>query len=206
MTSSWALQKRKENPMWRQSNFSYQDSPLGGWEDSYVTPGATHECHPDFKAIPIGNPYGFMMCVRRRPNGKRLDVPLNPIDPSMYNGYWKFSADLYRPWLGQQIQMYDPYGYTSRTTQNESYLHREDYLARDIVYNGTGIFPTHTPLPENQKPLGQYGFSYTPSPPAKYDITRLQQAYPVWKSEQKHIGVNSDLLDEIDQNYSRAIL
>nr|QBK86390.1 MAG: uncharacterized protein LCMAC102_01850 [Marseillevirus LCMAC102] len=217
MTSSWALTKRKEMAdVWNVSNFGNPENSLGGWEDHYIINGACRECHPDFEAIPIGNPYGFMVCKRRKfpvkpnnmidaskyPDGMSLDVPHDPIDPSQFNGYNKYMADMYRPWRTTQIQLSNPYNYYDRTTPNEALLHQKDYLAREIYYSGNGIKPVHTP---GQRKYSEYGYSFTNSPPYKYDVTRLHQAYPVWKDTQIYHGDSQEEMDKFDQVYDESV-
>lgn len=188
---------------WDVSNFGDTDNALGGWEDHYITPGGTHECHPDYEAIPIGNQYGFMVCKKRKyPNGKGMDVVQDPIDPSQFNGYNKYMSDLYRPWRTTQIQMTDPYNYYDRTTPNESMLHQRDYLAREIQYSGAGIKPVHTP---GDRKYHEYGYSYTSEPPYKYDVQRLHQAYPIWTETQKYHGMPQSSIDELDQTYNSSV-
>lgn len=189
MTSSWLLKNRKLHAQrWGISNFGDPDNALGGWEDHYLIPGGTKECHPDYVAHPIGSPYGFMMCVKRKfPNGQGLDAgpTMCPFQPADNNGMKKFTSDLYDPHKRTQSQMYNPDNYYNRTTPNEEYLHRFDYLARPMWYDGTGVHPIHTPGPRR---YNEYGFSYTTLPPYKYDVQRLQQPYPVWKREQEFQG------------------
>lgn len=213
MTSSWCLvNRRRMQDAWKISNFGDPENALGGWEDHYIIDGANRECHPEFEAVPIGNPYGFMVCRRRKhmapstPNGHKklrsLDVPADPIDPSQFNGYHKYSADLYRPWMREQIQITDPYNYYDRTTPNEPLLHQRDYLARDIKYNGTGIHPIRTPGPRK---YFEYGDSFTPLPPYKYDVTQLHQRYPIWKEEQIYHGLPQQSADYLDRVYNDAV-
>lgn len=218
MTSSWQLTNRKKmNWAWNISNFGDPDNALGGWEDHYIIDGANRECHPNYEAIPIGNPYGFMVCKKRKVpvstsaasqshgspgGGQGLDVPIDPIDPSMFNGYNKYSADLYRPWRETQIQITDPYYYYDRTTPNETFLHQRDYLARGIRYDGTGIHPIHTPGPRK---YFEYGYSYTPQPPYKYDVTRLHQTYPIWKNTQIYHGLPQSSADQLDVEYNKSV-
>lgn len=218
MTSSWTLSKRKEmGDIWDFKRFSHpgQDS-LGGWEDSYIINGGCRECSPGYYAIPIGNPYGFQMCVKRLgPAGKPVDIVQNPVDPSKWNGYNRYTADLYRPWRKTQIQMYDPYRYSDRRMPNEAELIRNDMLRLPIKYNGTGVRPIHTPgKPPEKTRYFEYGYSYDDKPPYKYDTTRLIQPYPVWKDTQEYhysqiynddkSDVSSSQypkLDKIDQTY-----
>lgn len=206
MTSSWALTKRKQmGQVWNIANFGDPDNALGGWEDHYITPGHTHECHPDYEAIPIGNPYGFMMCKKKKyPDGRGLDAVHDPVDPSQFNGYNKYMADLYRPWRETQIQITDPYNYYDRTTPNEQFLHTHDYLARETEYSGTGVKPIHTP---GHRKFHEYGFSYTSpgNPPYKYDVTQLHQRYPQWKELQVYHGASQAQMDALDQAHLQSV-
>ena len=189
--------------VWNVANFGDPNNSLGGWEDHYIIDGASRECHPDYEAIPIGNPYGFMICKKRKyPNGQGLDVVHDPIDPSQFNGYNKYMADLYRPWRKTEIQITDPYNYYDRTTPNEEFLHRNDYLARDIYFNGTGVKPVHTPGPRRYH---EYGYAFTPEPPYKYNVQRLHQAYPVWKETQIYHGASQEEMDHLDKVYDLSV-
>jgi hypothetical protein len=200
MSSSWLIKKRKEmDKWWNINNFGTDKNALGGWEDSYIINGAIRECHPNYEAVPIGNPYGFMICRRRKDeNGKGLDVPSEEIHPSEFNGYNKYMADMYRPWRKTQIQTYNPTNYYDRTTPNQEELHLRDYLAREIQFNSTGIKPTHTPGPRKYY---EYGYSFTNGPPFKYDITRLHQGYPSWRKDKLFHGIERKILQELDENF-----
>ncbi len=204
MTSSWSLSQRKKmKDVWSISNFGDPNNPLGGWEDHYITPGGTHECHPNYQAVPIGDQYGFMVCrKKKREDGRGIDTPTNDIDPSVYNGYNKYQADMYRPWRKTQIQMTNPRPYYDRTTPNEQILRQRDYIARGIQYDGTGTRPKHTP---GDRPYMEYGYSYSDNPPYKYDVTLLHQKYPVWKNEQKFRGSSQQDLDNLDIHHNENI-
>lgn len=215
MTSSLALTKRKEmGNVWNIKNFSYPgEDSLGGWEDHYIKDGANGECHPNYYAIPIGNPYGFMVCVKRKGDaGKTLDVPQHEIDPSVWNGYNKYMADLYRPWRDTAIQMYDPYYYFDRRAPYEAQHIQNDMLRLPMAYNGTGVSPIHTPgKPPEKTRFFEYGYSYATQPPYKYDTTRQQQPYPTWKNTQEFhypqthgtYGPPYPDLDKLDTEYTR---
>lgn len=216
MTSSLSLLKRRQmGNIWNIDNFSYPgEDPLGGWEDHYVTDGANGECLPSYYAIPIGNPYGFMMCVKRKGDGgKTLDIIQDPIDASRWNGYHKYSADMYRPWRKTAIQHFDPLYYHDRRTPHEAELIANDHLRLPMKYNATGVSPIHTPgKPPEKTRFFEYGFSYTDDhPPYKYDITREQQPYPVWKNTQEYHypqyhgtdGPPFSTLDRMDVTYNR---
>lgn len=218
MTSSWLLQQRKKmSDVWANSNFGDPNNPMGGMEDYYITPGHTHECHPNYEAIPIGNPYGFMVCKKRKlPNGMDIDVAGSQfIDWAQYNGFHRFQADLYAPpWDSQgnpplPRQISNPVGYYDRVIPYEKTFHRDDYIARETKFNGTGIKPNHTPndMGNNVQPkcrYNEYGFDYTPTPPYKYDVQRLIQPYDLWRSEQKFKGMPEWQLNEIDKHYNKS--
>lgn len=201
MTSSWLLKNRKlHKDRWAISNFGDPDNALGGWEDHYIIPGGTRECHPDYIAHPIGSPYGFMICAKRKfPNGQGLDAGNTMCPPQIAddNGYHRYSADLYDPKKETQTQMYNPDNYYRRTTPNEEYFHTHDYLSRPIHYNSTGIRPIHV---GGDRKYNEYGFSYTTTPPALYDVQRLHQAYPIWKDEQSYLGrMTQSQIDSFDR-------
>jgi len=202
MTSSWSLTKRKQmtNPdgtkTWAISNFSPYDDGLGGWSNHYITPGHTHECAPGYMNTPIGNPYGFGMCVK---------IPENPpqVDPSMFNGYNKFQPDLYNPENEVPRQISNPYGFYERTIPNESFLQQRDYISREIRFDGIGVSPLRTPGPRK---YSEYASSFNPNPPYKYDIQQLHQKYPIWKDEQIYTGkASQEQMDTFDKNYTDIV-
>jgi hypothetical protein len=203
MTSSWLLSQRKQNPAWDVSNFGDINNSLGGLEDHYIINGAVNECRAGFEAIPIGNPYGFMVCKKQKyENGEGLDVVQNSEDLSRYNGYHKNSVDLYRPWRETPIQMTNPDYYSDRKTPNQSYLHQFDYLEREVRYRGDGI-KTH--YPRGSKNYEKHGFSYSENPPYKYDVTQLHQKYPRWKAVQIYDGMSQEEADEIDRTFHDSV-
>lgn len=209
MTSSLLLTKRKQlGDIWNIRNFSRPGLPLGGWEDHYIINGATRVCSPDYYGIPIGNPYGFTVCVKKRDQeGRAANAPPKKVDYSKYNGTHKFSADLYDPSKTEQTQLFNPYAYSDRRlVDNHEELIRDDYLRLPMKYNGIGIKPVRPVGYEKRK---NFGFSYLKdNPPYKYDVTRLVQPYPVWKNEQEQltpVSKNSCThteLDNFDQVYT----
>ena len=209
MTSSLMLLKRKqmtaENGTW---SFGNPHNPLGGWEDHYIRPGHTGECHPNYVAHPIGNEYGFLVCVKKKgPDGHEVDRPRCE-NVAKYNGYHRYSSRLYDvpdP-AAPPIQEWNPQRFQDRRTPNQKYLINHDYISRGFTYNGTGIEPVRTPgRRDGPDPrFHEYGYSLTEEPPYKYDITRLEQPYPVWKNERIEIGVDQDTLDQHDRLYRQA--
>ena len=203
MTSSWSLTKRKEmKDVWNIKNFG--ESEL----DSYIVNGACRECHPSYKATPIGNSYGFLMCSKRTySNGQDLQAPV-PSDKNIadYNGYHKYKPDLYsaNPDV-LPVQLADPYGFYDRKVPNESYLHRNDYLAREIRYDGIGVNPLRTPNNRGANgPYAEYGFAFDSQPPLKINVQHLHQKYPLWKSEMINRGVPQNVMDDFDTKYTDA--
>lgn len=209
MTSSSMLSHRRSNPQeWGLDRLvDTEGLPMKGWEDIYITPGHTHECHPSYTAVPIGNPSGMMVCVKRRePStyregsstkraGREANDPSHKPPIAEKNGYTRYAVDLYDPEARRPRQLVDPYDYADRIVPDEEYYHQFDYLARDMKYNATGVSPVRTPYSRDhslQKQTGtaslvpvyqEYGYSYTSSPPPLFDVTRLEQPYPVWKNE-----------------------
>jgi len=203
MTSSFLIrEKLREKKEW---SFGVGDgqSTLGDWDDTYLRPYG--ECHPDFKAIPIGNPYGVKMCVRRTVDGQRIGVPLEKAEEKLQNGYQRGSVNLYRPQANLPTQDWNPQFYQDRRMPYEQDLLRADYQRWPTRYNGTGMELMHAPaeLRDRGHPYHQYGYSDTPKegqhglrsdsnkvnlPETKYDVTRGQQAYPLWRGEQSYLG------------------
>ncbi len=201
MTSSWSLTKRKEmKDVWNIKNFG--ESEL----DSYIINGACRECHPNYRATAIGNNYGFLMCSKRTyTNGSDLQSPRpSDINIADYNGYHKYKPTMYEGNPNTlPVQLADPYGFYDRKVPNESYLHLHDYIARETKFNANGINTLRTPnnIGMNDQPLSEYGFSFTNDPVLKYDIQRLHQPYPMWKSEMINKGVPQGIMDEFDTTY-----
>lgn len=175
MTSSFMLQERiKEKDRW---TFQLPDNPtMSGQDDHYLRPFG--RCHPDFKEIPIGNPYGVKVCLRRtQQNGERIGDYKVPGDQN--NGYYRGSVNLYNPRQQYPTQKWNPYNYSDRRIPWEQDLIREDYLRLPIKYNGTGLKllnqPDECSVPQNGKQYTpssgrlphrggfyEYGYSYTP--------------------------------------------
>lgn len=214
MTSSFMLKKRiEQRDRW---SFELPDNlTMGGQDDHYLRP--YERCHPDYMEIPIGDPYGVKVCMRRiQPNGKRIGDYSDVLkDADKNNGYYRGSINLYNPCQRYPTQKWNPQNYSDRRIPWEQNLIREDYLRLPIRYNGTGLKLLNQPAErtsgdeeKNQKYRGfyKYGYSYTPKedkltgervasrpdqsrPEPKYDITRpYPQPYELWKREQEVEG------------------
>jgi hypothetical protein len=226
MTSSFKIQQRlREGNLWK---FGLADSQMGGQDDSYLR--SYGECHPDFMAIPIGNPTGVKMCVRRvDPYGRRfgetptINATKELVDQKL-NGYWRASPNLYDPRIQKPVQLWNPDAFPDRRTPYEQDLLRDDYLRWPVKYNGNGINLNRAPA--EGKDTGhayyQYGDDFTPMedhetgrriatsmkdnvPRPKYDITRLVQPYPIWKRAQSAHG-RGQAANSYDTNYFERIV
>jgi hypothetical protein len=210
MTSAFMLKERiKQRDRWT-FELSGNDT-MRGQDDHYLRP--YERCHPDYMEIPIGNPYGVKVCVRKvQPNGKRVGDYSDVLkDADKNNGYYRGSVNLYNPCQKYPTQKWNPQNYSDRRIPWEQDLLRDDYLRLPIKYDATGIRLLNQPAElnesnNNQKYKGfyKYGYSFTPKedkdtgmrvpgaqsrPELKYDVTRpYPQPYELWKSEQKSVG------------------
>ncbi len=172
-------------------------SPLGGWEDNYITPGHTHECHPDFVATPIGNsPYGFLVCQRKRFEGGAAPVSQaannEPGAPSSKNGNgfrvsqsYNLYEDAPNALPGGNRLGGQPFYFQDRRMPNQAHLQGADYPKDPIRYRGIGIERIET-MP------GDYGhienkYFYSTAPP-RFDMTQAVQPFELWKREQLRNG------------------
>lgn len=200
MTSSADLAYRlKHNPIPVDGT-----GPLGGWEDSYITPGHTHECHPDFVATPIGDsPYGFLVCQRKKtPNGHVLEHAKRGSRVGIHATPHQ-TNQRYRPILEdrgyaltQSHHVYDakrkahasrtdlggqPRYLPDRRPLHQAHLQGVDYNKDCIRYRGIGIEKIETYPGQFSHQENKY---YHSAPPPKYDITHTVQPYDLWKREQ----------------------
>jgi len=188
MTSSAGLQQRfRDRKIW---------ANIGPWYDTYVEP--FNECLPDYYAVPIGGPEGVKMCVRkRRPDGTDPKTA-DPRDVKINNGYYKYSMRLYdlpaspdglphtNPY---PIQASNPYPLEARRPVHQNYYYQRDYYRNGFNHDGTGILGTRTP---GVRKYYETGYDLLPTPPPKFDITRLQQPYDIWKASQDYFIYNRD--------------
>jgi len=219
MTSSADLAYRlKHNPIPIDGT-----GPLGGWEDSYITPGHTHECHPDFVATPIGDsPYGFLVCQRKKsPEGHPLESAKRGNRVGIHSTPHQ-TNQRYRPILEERVyntsqshHLYDitPGAHNSRTDlggqpnhlfdrrpPHQAHLQGVDYYRDCTRYRGIGIEKIET------KP-GQFAHQehkyFHSSVPPKFDITHAVQPYDLWKREQmrnKHF--TGDQMNELEKKHT----
>ena len=210
MTSSFTIKKLNEQrSLW---NYSTPGSSLGGLEDKYIR--SQGECHPDFAAIPIGNPQGALLCVRKLdPCGDPIGTALqrkSERDIENSQGFYRGSVNLYDVHAMVPTQQIIPEEYSSRRAPWEGDLVRRDYIHHQLNYGATGITPVRTPheLLDADKPYWSYDFTFSPRedpltgrriatklsdnvPPPVYDITQLHQRYPIAKHEAEYVGNHS---------------
>ena len=219
MTSSADLAHRlKHNPIPIDGS-----GPLGGWEDSYIRPGHTGECHPDFTATPIGDsPYGFLVCQRKKsPTGHPLESAKRGNRVGIHATPHQ-THQIYRPILedrgyvvSQSHHLYDsiPKAHASRSDlggqprflpdrrpPNQAHLQGLDYNHDCLRYRGIGIEKIET------KP-GQFAHQeqkyFHSAPPHRFDITHAVQPYDLWKREQlrnKHFTQSQ--MAELEKNHT----
>lgn len=192
MTSSWLLSNRKDIGIGRIIG------EKGEYNDMYITPGGTRECHPDYEATPINDQkgYGFLLCTRRNPSEPRLGSGVPPKNP--IEGVNLQQRDLYRT-NKQPIQLFSPLSVQERIIPHEQYLRQHDYYSRDITFDGIGIRSSPTPAE-----LHKYRSDIN-HPPPKFDIHQLHQRYPVWKQELLNNGESQEHLDNIDRTHNYSI-
>lgn len=163
---------------------------IGGLSDNYMTPGGTHECHPDFVATPIGkDPYGFLICRRKK------DPRPSPLGEVTYSKYSPILSDVshttnqtYDLFTGNPNQEPrrtrlggQPLALQDRRLPHQAHLQGSDYYRDPVLYRGTGI-------ERLEKPIGTLGYRenkyYFSRPPPVYDVTFAVQPYELWKREQ----------------------
>jgi hypothetical protein len=133
MTSSVCLRKRRQMvDDWSVSNFSDMQDGLGGWSDHYIINGGFRECHPDFQAVPIGDPSGFMVCKRKHDGvSPKFDQTSSVVMDS---------ATLYQE-SAKPRQLSDPYSFDQRKNFPNRELIERDYFGRQFYFDGIGMKP-----------------------------------------------------------------
>ena len=154
--------------------------------------------------IPIGEPWGVKMCVRR----PMVTGAVNMIEDQQKEkgmrdrGYWRAAVNVYDPEAKEPTQLWNPLKFHNRRIPYETELLQADLLHWEVDYNGTGINPTTLPTNDRHargKPYYQYGYDFTPHsdvetgyrsatrqeqsvPPPKFQIDRLVQPYDMEKT------------------------
>lgn len=211
MTSTFVLKNiNQQKDLWTYAN---PGSTLGGLEDRYIK--INGNCHPDFVSVPIGSVYGAQMCVRKQePCGQDAVRARGEALINKSEGYHRGVLNLYdvRPIV--PTQQVNPQYYSDRRTPWDADLVRRDILRRPLRYSGTGINTLRTPhqLEDAKERYWEYSYTFTPKedpetgmrvatkldqtvPVPKYDITKLHQAYPIWKNESAYIHNPQNQLD-----------
>ena len=208
MTSSFMIKERMKRPeIWAlpYGKFDESESVYHGQDLHYLRPFGN--CHPDFEEIPIGNPYGVKVCVRKNIKKEREFMENVKEEQKTLQGYHRGSADLYDVTAEQPRQVSNPQAFCDRRIPNEKFLVKGDYLKWEVKYNTTGLESLHFPQPylngnegpqdfRKQGPFYKYAYDMSNTiPPVKYDVTRLHQPYPIWKEEQQVFNRNKDSYD-----------
>lgn len=168
------------------------DTPLGGWEDSFIVNGAHRECYPEWVATPIGpSPYGFLVCQRKPDPVADGNYPKTPLEvdysqtPEGQCNHYTQSYNMYSN-IPNAIPRYSPLGNQAlnlpdRRLPHQAHLQGLDYYRDAIRYRGVGV-------EDLDKPPGSFGYRenkfYFSSPPPRYDITQGVQPYNLWRREQ----------------------
>ena len=198
MTSSLELQKRIQDPNWQLPHGVH-------WSDVYIRP--FNNCHPDYVTVPIGNkPGGVKMCIRKRnadgSDPKHFSLQRNKeyfekvnhsksfIESDIVNGYHKYQSRLYShdPKTSHEPIRTLSHGVCMRRPPYEEENIRRDLIKQEIRYNGTGINPMTTPSGKNdegRKMYVEYSAQILKQAPKKFDVTRLEQPFPLYQQYHK---------------------
>jgi len=149
--------------------------------------------------------------------------PKNVDDAYLNNGYHRYSINLYDPYAEYPTAITNPAFYSSRRIPSEQDLYRADYIKSDVRYNANGINLVRTPDQDHGMygynkgdAYYEYAYSFTPKendnsqwdtrkpnliqrdsiPGPKYDVTRLEQPYDIWRREQLVVAKNKDQLTQ----------
>lgn len=152
MTSTVKLAKRlyvkKYSDAYDTRNFSVEDGLTGGDSGHYLIDGGSKMCHPDFVAIPIGDPEhiartkgtGYFICSRKEPRkqrpGKKRSIGHTAPSRCSLQMYPQQRQDKCHP---MQLQNPERYEFGQRRVPNEAYLIANDYLYRERAWHGTGV-------------------------------------------------------------------
>jgi hypothetical protein len=210
MSSSYRLKKRMETP---QYDMSYMNAtPF----NHYIA--VNKECSPQFKAYPIGSPWGVKVCVLKDDYGvqgcnkgavsdfKVIDKKLqsqqpaqkliNRDDPSRTcPSISRKVVDLYDPTAKEPYSLNNPYPYAVRArVPNDDVLIPNNTLVKPIYFDGIGFSDKYSP-----DQTTDYAYDMVPNAPARYDVTQLIDKYALWKQYANRREANG--VGSIDSNY-----
>jgi hypothetical protein len=183
MSSSFRLFKRRqEKNLW---------TIPGPPEHHYIRPFG--ECHPEYTALPIGQPDGVKICSRTAPEIPYLPKP----DPERTkNRYYKFSSRLYEPENPKPVQMLNPTAYDDRFGPHRGIYLAKDYYRSEVKYDGIGGYPLPTCT---DRARYEYGVSQIADRPS-YDVTRLHQLAPMWERSVQYHSPETEAVEQPCQN------
>lgn len=211
MTSTFVLKNLNEQrDLWSYAN---KGATLGGLEDRAVR--INGRCHPDYVSVPIGNIYGSQLCVKKPQSCLGYGAEIQGREKiDSQQGYHRGVLNLYDIEPKIPTQQVNPQYYSDRRMPYDADLVLRDIVRRPLRYSGTGIQTLRTPhqLEDADHRYWEYAYSFTPTedpvtgariatsksqtmPPPKWDLTKLHQAYPVWKEEAAYIHNPQDKLD-----------
>jgi len=183
MSSSFRLFKRRqEKNLW---------TIPGPSENHYIR--VFGECHPEYTALPIGQPDGVKICSRTAPEIPYLPKP----DPERTkNRYYKFASRLYEPANPKPVQMLNPTAYDDRFGPNRGIYLDKDYYRSEVKYDGLGGYPLPTCTDRARYEYGVSQISKRPS----YDVTRLHQLGPLWDQSVQYHSPETEAAEQPCQN------
>ena len=126
MASSYNLRKRLKHDLVKTR---VTNKLTGGWENAYIVPGGTRECHPDFIATPLGgdSPYNFLLCSRKMEKLANVNIVKKVNKNGITREYTLYNTDR-RP--------YEPERQFFNTNHFE--LKAKDYMREPIKFRGIG--------------------------------------------------------------------
>lgn len=170
MASSYNLRNRLKHNLVKTR---VSNKLTGGWENSYIVPGGTRECHPDFTATPLGgdSPYNFLLCSR-----KIEKPPIKIVKNKKVDKYGRVSSRGY--------SLYDPDSKTDESQRSffntkHPELKSKDYIKDPIRFRGIGNENLDTRRGEFRHV--DHFFINSDEPP-EYDEYYAIQPYHQWKN------------------------
>lgn len=171
MSSSYRLQKRREDGVWDIDRFGVS-SEL----DMYIR--VNGECLTGFTAHSIGSVTGPKICVRDM-KAEQKRPPMHPRKTQSRNEASYGNVDLYNPTASQPRQVSDPRSFQQRRNPYEESLVRDDYVATSHLYDGTGLYER-----SQYAPSFRSNYDHLSQAPPKLDVTQMTDRYAVWKTRE----------------------